>query len=77
MLSDPRLRDLYDKYGEEGVAPEGGFQNPTAFFNSMFGGGRFEDLIGEVSFGTTLDQSISPEVKDQMLVSVAFHSKLL
>lgn len=44
VLSDPLLKEKYDKFGKEGVQPEGGFVNPKQFFNYMFGGQKFEVL---------------------------------
>jgi chaperone protein DnaJ len=37
VLSDPKQRDIYDKYGEDGLNNHGGF-NPNDFFNDIFGG---------------------------------------
>lgn len=31
--------------------PEGGFADPEEVFGKMFGGDRFEDLIGQISIG--------------------------
>ena len=42
MLSDPKKRELYDKYGEDGLK-EGGFSagDPSSLFEAFFGGGGF------------------------------------
>lgn len=72
VLSDPQLRERYDKFGHEGVQPEGGFQNPTVFFNAMFGGGKFEDLIGEISLGAHMDANMTPEQREKQMVGVHF-----
>lgn len=45
VLTDPEKRQLYDKYGEEGLQGRGGFHDPTSIFESFFGGG-FADLFG-------------------------------
>jgi len=45
VLTDPEKRQLYDKYGEEGLQGRGGFHDPTSIFESLFGGG-FADLFG-------------------------------
>lgn len=31
--------------------PAGGFQDPEEVFGKMFGGDRFDDLIGQISIG--------------------------
>jgi DnaJ family protein A protein 2 len=38
VLSDPKKRDLYDKYGEDGLK-EGGAHQAGDIFSQMFGGG--------------------------------------
>jgi len=45
VLSDPEKREMYDKYGEEGLQGKGGFHDPTSIFESFFGGG-FSDIFG-------------------------------
>lgn len=40
VLSDPEKKDLYDKYGKEGLEQGGGgMRNPDDIFNMFFGGG--------------------------------------
>lgn len=55
VLSDPNLRTVYNQYGQKqgggGVEPNGGFQDPEVVFGTMFGGERFQDLIGTISIG--------------------------
>ncbi|KAF9420580.1 hypothetical protein BGZ94_009092 [Podila epigama] len=75
ILSDPKLRSDYNKYGQnKDVSPEGGFVNPEAFFKQQFGGDRFVDIIGEISIGRDMrdalnepedeaDANLSPEEK--------------
>lgn len=48
MLSDPKKRDLYDKYGEKGVEGadgpgHGGFGDIFDLFGGRPGGGRPDD----------------------------------
>lgn len=45
VLSDPEKRQLYDKYGEEGLQGKGGFHDPSSIFESFFGSG-FSDIFG-------------------------------
>jgi DnaJ-class molecular chaperone len=55
VLSDPDLRHKYNEFGQKnggGTAePAGGFQDPEEVFGKMFGGDKFEDLIGTISIG--------------------------
>ncbi|PJF18734.1 hypothetical protein PSACC_01472 [Paramicrosporidium saccamoebae] len=48
VLSDPTLRQRYDETGVCGE-PEGGFMDPHIFFQQMFGGEAFVDIIGEIT----------------------------
>lgn len=58
VLADPELRHKYNEFGQKnggGVAePAGGFQDPEEVFGKMFGGDRFEDLIGTISIGKSV-----------------------
>ena len=74
VLSDPALKERYDKFGKEGVQPEGGFVNPKVFefnlfqmdfifqtfFASMFGGGKFENIFGEMLLTMSFDEDVTP-----------------
>jgi len=66
VLSDPALREKYDKFGKDGVQPEGGFVNPKTFFSAMFGGGKFEDIFGEMTLTMNFDDDVTPEQKEQL-----------
>lgn len=72
VLSDPVLRERYDKCGKEGVQPEGGFQNAKEFFSKLFGGGKFESYIGELMLvGGLEDEKPNEEImkkKEEKLV---------
>jgi len=47
VLSDPELREKYDKYGKDGMQDHQ-FVDASAMFSMLFGGGKFEHLIGEL-----------------------------
>lgn len=49
VLSDEKLREKYDKYGKQESVPVEGFEDPTEFFSTIFGGEAFGDWIGELS----------------------------
>ncbi|KAI5299145.1 DnaJ-like protein 1 [Ascosphaera pollenicola] len=49
VLIDKDLRAAYDRYGKEQAVPGGGFEDPSEFFNMIFGGDAFTDWIGEIS----------------------------
>lgn len=48
VLSDPEKRELYHRHGKQGV--EGMTDiDPRAMFAMLFGGGKFDNYIGEIS----------------------------
>lgn len=52
VLSDAKKREIYDKYGEEGIKEGGGgggMHNPMDIFDMFFGGGRFFGVLLEFS----------------------------
>lgn len=53
MLSDPDQRKKYNEFGQKngGGGNDAAFHDPEEVFGKMFGGDRFEDLIGSVSIG--------------------------
>ncbi|PRP81547.1 hypothetical protein PROFUN_10909 [Planoprotostelium fungivorum] len=69
VLSDPGLKEKYDKYGKKGVEPDGGFQNAKDFFSNLFGGGRFKDFIGEeLMIHSAMDGNATlPEQNEQLI----------
>lgn len=54
VLMDEDTRAAYDRYGKEGLEPEGGFADPAAFFSFLFGGGKFEDFIGTLGLSSAM-----------------------
>jgi curved DNA-binding protein CbpA len=48
ILSDPEKREKYDKFGMVGVSEE--FVDPRQLFRMLFGGGKFENIFGDISF---------------------------
>lgn len=56
VLSDPNLRERYDKFGKEEAQPSEGFEDPAAFAESIFGGGAFHSYIGEIAIVKELSQ---------------------
>ncbi|KAI0832088.1 DnaJ-domain-containing protein [Trametes gibbosa] len=51
ILSDPNLREVYNRNGAKMVDKEGGvgMEDAAGFFANVFGGERFMDYIGEIS----------------------------
>jgi DnaJ-class molecular chaperone len=45
---DEQKREIYDKYGKEGLREDGGEMDPVVVFKMLFGGTEFEDLFGEI-----------------------------
>lgn len=54
ILSDPKTRKQYNEFGQKnggGGGAEDAQIDPEEVFGQMFGGTRFEDLIGTISIG--------------------------
>ncbi|KAJ1942234.1 DnaJ-like protein, partial [Linderina macrospora] len=49
VLSDPKLRKQYNELGAEKNREENSMIDPTFFFNQLFGGERFVNMIGELN----------------------------
>jgi len=62
VLSNPQLREKYDKGGKEDVK-EGDLMDPTAFFAMVFGSDEFEPLVGALKLATSMgaDHEVSNE----------------
>jgi molecular chaperone DnaJ len=56
VLRDERKREIYDRYGHEGLdrsgAAAGADFDPQAIFRQFFGGGGLGSILGEVLFGS-------------------------
>lgn len=50
VLSNPELRQRYDKHGLDGV--QEGLMDAAAFFTCLFGSEMFDHLIGELAIAT-------------------------
>lgn len=62
VLSDPALRLRYDETGLAGE-PEGGFMDPHLFFQQMFGGEAFVDIIGEITLAKLMMDAAEEQEK--------------
>jgi DnaJ-class molecular chaperone len=51
VLSDPELRHKYNEFGQKNGGAEDQLHDPEEVFGKMFGGDRFEELIGDISIG--------------------------
>ncbi|WWC72635.1 uncharacterized protein I206_106599 [Kwoniella pini CBS 10737] len=73
ILSDSKLRKKYNEFGQKnggglggnGNEPAGGFQDPEEVFGKMFGGDRFEDLIGQISIGKDMKDAFQQQHEQQ------------
>ncbi|CAA19014.1 DNAJ domain protein Caj1/Djp1-type [Schizosaccharomyces pombe] len=65
VLSDPKLREKYDKLGKVGAVPDAGFEDAFEFFKNLFGGDSFRDYVGELNLLKELCKMINeePELK--------------
>jgi len=56
VLSDPKLRERYDKLGKEALADSVPSVDPILFFNVLFGSEQFEKYIGKLYLAMQIDQ---------------------
>ncbi|CAI2174545.1 14426_t:CDS:2 [Funneliformis geosporum] len=71
VLSDDEKRDIYDKYGEEGLKQRSqggsGFHNPFDIFASFFGTGHFGHHQQSERQGPSITMEIEVELKELYL----------
>ncbi|BGP13016.1 hypothetical protein JCM10213_008006 [Rhodosporidiobolus nylandii] len=83
-LSDPALRKQYNEFGRSkkdgGTAEE--MVDPEAIFSTLFGGERFQDIIGTISLGSEMKSAMQAdeggsdeEEDDSSPTSVAVNEK--
>jgi curved DNA-binding protein CbpA len=67
ILSDEQKREMYDKYGKDYLrSAEGGEVDISFAFKMLFGAGKFDDVIGEMSFfSSILEEGASEEAKQK------------
>lgn len=70
VLSDNHLRADYDKHGKKKPTDEVGLKEATEMFGNLFGGERFNDLIGEISllrdFGKASEIMMTDEEREEI-----------
>jgi len=64
ILSDPELREKYDKYGKDGVIDSIQTLDPAIFFSILFGSEKFEGYTGTIQIASHA-ASIVQEVESQ------------
>lgn len=66
VLSDPQLRHKYNEFGAStpGLVPEDGFVDPEEVFGSLFGGKRFQDIIGTISIGKDMKEALQQDSEE-------------
>ncbi|KAH9461855.1 hypothetical protein KEM48_009691 [Puccinia striiformis f. sp. tritici PST-130] len=62
-LSDPELRKKYNEFGKQ-QENDGGFVDPEAVFSTLFGGEKFQDIIGTISLGQEMKTAMQKESDD-------------
>ncbi|KAL1412658.1 DnaJ-like protein [Vanrija albida] len=69
VLSDPDQRKKYNEFGQKngGGGNDAAFQDPEEVFGKMFGGDRFEDLIGSVSIGKDMKDVFQQQHEEESL----------
>ena len=66
VLSDPELRHKYNEFGPQtpGLTPEDGFVDPEEVFGSLFGGDKFQDIIGTISIGRDMKEALQQDSEE-------------
>lgn len=65
-LSDPVTRHKYNEFGSKaGKGGEDQVIDPEAVFSTLFGGERFQDIIGTISLGQEMKAAMQEEGKDE------------
>ncbi|GAA6010371.1 hypothetical protein JCM10207_005197 [Rhodosporidiobolus poonsookiae] len=66
-LSDPQLRKSYNEFGRS--KKDGGdaedVVDPEAIFSTLFGGERFQDIIGTISLGSEMKTAMQADSDDE------------
>lgn len=65
VLSDPKLREKYDKFGKQESVPSEGFEDPAEFFSMIFGGEAFKSWIGELLLITEMTKTAEFSAQDE------------
>jgi predicted acetyltransferase len=74
VLSDDEKRAIYDKHGKAGLERVGSSgsggdgMDPRELFSMLFGGGKFDDCFGEMSFATIIDLQMSGIINEDELM---------
>ncbi|TIB03478.1 hypothetical protein E3P92_00500 [Wallemia ichthyophaga] len=60
ILSNPDTRKRYDNngYNIAEISGNQSFTDPETLFSTFFGGGRFKDLVGEISIGAEMREAL-------------------
>ncbi|GBG28648.1 DnaJ family protein [Hondaea fermentalgiana] len=64
VLSDPGLREKYDKYGKDGV-DDVPVMDSSAFFMMIFGSEKFDYYVGELQLATMMSMGQDVEGEDE------------
>lgn len=66
ILSDPKLRETYDKSGKKGIDQSNIPQvDPAIFFSALFGSEKFEPYVGKLSIAAHAETMLNKAQKDQ------------
>ncbi|KAI8340063.1 X-domain of DnaJ-containing-domain-containing protein [Chlamydoabsidia padenii] len=71
ILGSTELRSKYDRYGRnDDLRPENDFIDPIVYFQRMYGGVAFRELIGELNIGHFLAQDQDAHTEEEKVQSL-------
>lgn len=76
ILSDPKQREEYDKYGKAGVSKES-MLDPATVFGMLFGSDYFEDYVGKLALSSLVSVDMAEDGQQPDVDNIKYRMKVL